>query len=330
MTENISAKELIQQVVKWKKQFMWITIVSALVTGVIVFLIPKQYKSVAILFPARQFSVSKLVIEANAGNQEDYMMFGDADDTEKLMQLLTCDELKIKVADAFDLWHRWKVKDTVFSYHYLKLKWDDMVTIKRTEFNSVRIEVHDYTAMGASIIANGISDYVDSVRFSMNREVSGKVLKIVKDEYETTLSRMKILEDSLDKLRKLGVLHFKEQVKAYSKSYAKAIEKNDGAAVQRLEAKLDTLKKYGSAYQNIHDDLDKYASKYPDIKMKYDEALVNYNTMLPIKFVVEKAKPNEFKAKPKRLVMIALAVVAANLLGLFFLLIKEKFGSTTK
>ena len=330
MTENISAKELIQQVVKWKKQFMWITIVSALVTGVIVFLIPKQYKSVAILFPARQFSVSKLVIEANAGNQEDYMTFGDADDTEKLMQLLTCDELKIKVADAFDLWHRWKVKDTVFSYHYLKLKWDDMVTIKRTEFNSVRIEVHDYTAMGASIIANGISDYVDSVRFSMNREVSGKVLKIVKDEYETTLSRMKILEDSLDKLRKLGVLHFKEQVKAYSKSYAKAIEKNDGAAAQRLEAKLDTLKKYGSAYQNIHDDLDKYASKYPDIKMKYDEALVNYNTMLPIKFVVEKAKPNEFKAKPKRLVMIALAVVAANLLGLFFLLIKEKFGSTTK
>ena len=182
MTENISAKDLINQIIKWRKQLMWITIVTTLVVGLIVFLIPKQYKSVAILFPARQFSVSKLVIEANAGNQEDYMMFGDADDTEKLMQLLTCDELKIKVADAFDLWHRWKVKDTVFSYHYLKLKWEDMVTIKRTEFNSVRIEVHDYTAVGAAIIANGISDYVDSVRFSMNREVSGKVLKIVKQE----------------------------------------------------------------------------------------------------------------------------------------------------
>ena len=330
MTDNITAKDLLQQVVKWRKQFMWITIVSAIVVGVIAFLIPKQYKSVAILFPARQFSVSKLVIEANAGNQEDYMMFGDADDTEKLMQLLTCDELKIKVADAFDLWHRWNVKDTVFSLHYLKLKWEDMVTIKRTEFNSVRIEVHDYTAMGASIIANGISDYVDSVRYSMNREVSGKVLKIVKEEYETTLQRMKVLEDSLDRLRKLGVLHFKEQVKAYSKSYAKALEKNDVPAMQRLESKLDTLKKYGSAYQNIHDDLDKYASKYPDIKMKYDEALVNYNTMIPIKFVVEKAKPNEFKSRPKRLVLIALGVIAANLLGLFFLLIKEKFGRTAK
>lgn len=309
---------------------MWITIVSALVTGVVVFIMPKQYKSTAILFPSRQFSVSKLVIEANAGNQEDYMMLGDADDCEKLVQLLTCDELKIKVADAFNLWKRWKIKDTVFSYHYLKLKWEDMVVIKRTEFNSVRVEVHDYTANGAAQIANGISDYCDSVRFDMNRRVAGPVVKIVKQEYDNTLLRMKELEDSLFKLRTLGVLHYKEQVKAYSKSYAKAIEKNDLAAMKRLESKLDTLKKYGSAYQNIHDNLEKYGAKYPDIKMKYDEALVNYNSLIPIKFVVEKAKPNEFKARPKRLMFIAIAVLAANLMGLFFLLIKEKFAKVSK
>ena len=309
---------------------MWITIVSALVTGVVVFIMPKQYKSTAILFPSRQFSVSKLVIEANAGNQEDYMMLGDADDCEKLVQLLTCDELKIKVADAFNLWKRWKIKDTVFSYHYLKLKWEDMVVIKRTEFNSVRVEVHDYTANGAALIANGISDYCDSVRFDMNRRVAGPVVKIVKQEYDNTLLRMKELEDSLFKLRTLGVLHYKEQVKAYSKSYAKAIEKNDLAAMKRLESKLDTLKKYGSAYQNIHDNLEKYGAKYPDIKMKYDEALVNYNSLIPIKFVVEKAKPNEFKARPKRLMFIAIAVLAANLMGLFFLLIKEKFAKVSK
>ena len=330
MIENISAKDLIIKIAGWKKTFMWITLAAGLATGIIVFIMPKQYKSVAILFPARQFSVSKLVVEANAGNQEDYMMFGDADDTEKLMQLLSSDALKLKVADAMHLWQRWKVKDTVFSYHYLKLKWEDMVTIKRTEYNSVRIEVYDYTADSAAFVANAISDYCDSVRYEMNREVSGKVLKIVKNEYDATLNRMKVLEDSLEKLRHLGVLHFKEEVKAYSKSYAKALEKNDVGAMNRLKAKLDTLQKYGSAYQNTHDNLDKYASKYPDIKMKYDEALVNYNTMIPIKFVVEKAKPNEFKAKPKRMIMILISVIAANLMGLFFLLIKEKFGKISK
>src|SRR3954465_5744013 len=122
MIDNISATELIRRIIQWRKTFMWITIVTVIVTGVVVFLMPKQYKSTAVVFPARQFSVSKLVIEANAGNQEDYMMMGDADDCEKLMQIFQTDEIKIKVADRFKLWDRWKLKDTVFALHYLKQK----------------------------------------------------------------------------------------------------------------------------------------------------------------------------------------------------------------
>lgn len=326
MIEEISAKELILKIFKWRRTFLLITIASALVTGILVFLMPKQYKSTAVLFASRQFSVSKLVIEPNSGNQEDYMQIGDEDDVEKLIQFLSSDALKLKVANAYNLWDRWKIRDTVFGYHYLKLKWDDMVTIKRTEFNSVKVEVYDYTANGAAQIANGITDYCDTVKHEMTKTITTGVLKIVKEEYENTLLRMKELEDSLNVLRKLGVLHYKEQVKAYTKSYAKALEKNDAGAINRLEAKLDTLKKYGSAYQNIHDNLEKYSFKYPDIKAKYDEALVNYNTSLPIKFVVEKAKPNEYKAKPNRLLILSVTVIASNLLGFLFLLFREKFN----
>lgn len=325
MIENISSRELISKIIAWRKKFLWITIVAALVSGVVAFLMPKQYKATAIVFPARQFSVSKLVVEANAGNQEDYLMFGDADDCEKLLQLLTCDELKLRVADAFDLWKHWKIRDTVFAMHWLKDKWDDMVVIKRTEFNSVKVEVYDYTAKSAAILANGIVAYCDSVKFQMNREITGNVVGIVKKEYDSTLARMKVLEDSLDKLRKLGVLHYREQVKAYSREYAKALEKNDGPAMKRLEAKLDTLKKYGSAYTYVHDNLEKYSSKYPDIKMKYDEALVNYNSQMPIKFVAQPARPDEWKARPKRMIIVGVTVIAANLMGLFFLLIRERF-----
>lgn len=326
MIQNISARELMQRIWLWRKTFVWITVVSVLLGGLIVFLIPKQYKSVAIVFPARQFSVSKLVIEANAGNQEDYMQIGDADDCEKLIQLLTSDKLKLRVADELNLWKRWKLKDTTFAYHYLRLKWDDMVAIKRTEFNSVRIEAHDYTANGAAQVANAIVDYCDSVRMDMNRAVAGEVVKIVEKEYHNTLDRMKVLEDSLDALRKLGVLHYKEQVKAYSKEHAKALRKDDKEALRKIEAKLDTLKKYGGAYQNTKDNLDKYSSKYPDIKMKYDEALVNYNSAIPVKFVVERGKPNEYKARPKRFMLLALIVISTNLVGLFWLLIRERIG----
>ncbi|MCE3227479.1 MAG: polysaccharide export protein family [Bacteroidetes bacterium] len=325
MTENISTRELILKVIKWKKVFIISSIITALITGTIVLLMPKQYKSTAVLFAARSFSVSKLVIEANAGNQEDYMQIGDEDDCEKLMQLLNSDALKLKVANAFNLWDRWNIKDTLFSYHYLRLKWDDMVAIKRTEFNSIKVEVHDYTANGAAQLANGIADYCDTVKYEMSKDLTGKVLKIVKEEYDNTLVRMKILEDSLQALRRMGVLHYKEQVKAYSKSYAKALEKGDAAAAKRLEGKLDTLTKYGGAYQIMHDNLERYGAKYPDIKAKYDEALVNHNTTLPAKFVVEKAKPNEYKARPKRTIILLIALLANNLIALLFMLFKERF-----
>jgi uncharacterized protein involved in exopolysaccharide biosynthesis len=324
MIENISARELMLRIVQWRKTFLWITIISIVVGGIIVFLLPKQYKSVAIVFPARQFSVSKLVIEANAGNQEDYMQIGDADDCEKLIQILTSDQLKLKVANELNLWKRWKLNDTTYAYHYLRQKWEDMVAIKRTEFNSVRVEVYDYTANGAAQIANSIVDLADTVRVEMNRTVAGQVLNIVEEEYHNTLGRMKELEDSLQSIRNLGVLHYKEQVKAYSREHAKALEKNDREAIGRLQAKLDTLQKYGGAYQNIKDNLEKYSSKYPDIKMKYDEALVNYKNTIPLKFVVERGKPNEYRAKPQRILILTLIVLSTNLIGLFWLLIRER------
>lgn len=329
MTEGISTKEFLIKIIKWRKVFVVVTVLTILVSGILAFLMPKQYKSTAILFAARQFSVSKLVIEANAGNQEDYMQIGDEDDCEKLIQLLSSDVLKIKVANAFNLWDRWKIKDTTFSYHYLRLKWEDMVSIKRTEFNSVKVEVYDYTANGAAEIANGISEFADTVKHEMTKTVSSQVLAIVKEEYENTLLRMKELEDSLQSLRLLGVLHYKEQVKAYSKSHAQAMGKNDVAAMKRLEAKLDTLQKYGGSYQVMKDNLDKYGAKYPDIKAKYDEALVNYKTILPVKFVVEKARPNEYKARPKRMIIILIAVLANNLIALLFMLFKERFKNFT-
>lgn len=324
MEENISSVDLIRKIVKWRKTFYLVSFVSLVLTGIVVFLIPKQYKSTTILFAARPFSVSKMVIEANAGNQEDYMHIGDEDDCEKLIQLLTSNSLKLRVANELDLWKRWKIKDTTFAFHYLNLKWEEQIKIKRTEFNSVKIEAYDYTANGAAQLANAIADYSDTLRKEMNQALSGEVLKIVKAEYDLTLQRMKELQDSLQLLRNMGVMHYKEQVKAYSRSHAKAMEKGDEKAMKRIEAKLDTLKKFGGAYQNTKDNLDKYGAKYPDIKMKYDEALVNYRSYIPFHFVVERAVPNEYKAKPKRLIILLISLVAANLLTLFVLLLREK------
>ena len=323
---NNSSEQLLIKIIKWRKPIMIASIVAFIISTTIAFLLAPQYKSVATIFPTRSFSVSKLLIEQNIGNQEDYMQIGDEDDAEKLLQILNSDHLKKLVAEKFNLWQRWKVEKDKYAEHYLKLKWENHVRYKRTDFNSIKVEVYDYTANGAAEIANSITDFVDNIKNNMTKDVAEQAYNLVKEEYENTIIRMNVLEDSLQVLRALGILDYKTDVEAYTKSYAKSLEKGGGGSKQ-LEEKLAILKKYGGAYNQVSENLRKYRFKFPVIKAKYDEAEVNMKKSLPFKFVVDKATPNEYKAKPIRWLIILLSTGSAFALTIILLLLGERYKS---
>jgi hypothetical protein len=231
------------------------------------------------------------------------------------------------VAEKFDLWKKWKIEKDAYADHYLRLKWENMVRYKRTDFNSIKVEVYDYTANGAAEMANTITDYVDSIKNTMTREVAASAFNIVKDEYERTITRMNQLEDSLQILRQMGILDYKTDVESYTRSYAKALEKGNTASIKALEEKLNLLKKYGGAYFQISENLRKYRFKFPVIKAKYDEAEINMKNSLPFKFVVDKATPNEYKARPVRWLIVLISTLSAFILCVIFLAISEKINS---
>lgn len=324
---NNTSEQMLIKIIKWRKPIMIASIAAFIISTAVAFLLAPQYKSVATIFPTRSFSVSKLLIEQNIGNQEDYMQIGDDDDAEKLLQILNSDQLKKLVAEKFNLWQRWKIEKDKFAEHYLKLKWDNMVRYKRTDFNSIKIEVYDYTANGAAEVANSITEYVDSIKNNMTREVAQKAYEVIKEEYENTIARMNVLEDSLQTLRQYGILDYKNDVESYTRSYAKALEKGNNSGAKLLEEKLNVLKKYGGAYNQVSENLRKYRFKFPVIKAKYDESQVNLNKSLPFKFVVDKATPNEYKARPVRWLIILLSTTSAFFLTLVMLIVGEKYKS---
>ncbi len=322
-TTHTNEELLILFLRNWKKLVI-VFFGAAIFTGLLTFLFAPQYKSTAIVFAVRNFSVTKLLIEANQGTQEDYMQLGDEDDLEKVLQLINSDDLKLMVANKNDLWTRWKVENDKYALHNLRLKWDDMVKYKRTEFNSLKIESYDYTATGAAEVANSIVSYCDTLKFKMNSGIAKTAFTIIEKEYFSTIQRMNELEDSLQKLRQLGILDYKSDVESYTKSYAKALEKGNSAGIKALSEKLDNLKKYGGRYQLISENLRKYRFKFPVIKSKYDEAFINVSTNIPATFSVEKAKPNEYKAKPQRYLIALVSALSALLIAVLFLLISER------
>lgn len=317
---------LLSKIYKWRKPLLVVTLSAAILSAIASFLISPQYKATAIVFPSRTFSVAKLLVEQNAGNQEDYMELGDEDDAEKLLQILYSTEIRERVANDYDLWTHWKIpRNNSYSAHYLKLKWEEMVSFKRTDYVSIKIDVYDYQSDRAASIANAIVSYADTVKHRMTKEVAKQAFAIVEEEYNHYLNNIRELEDSLQTIRKLGIIDYKSEIEAYSKQMAKSIAKNDAGAIAKLKVKLDTIQKYGMAYQDIQEKLKKYRFKYPVIKGKYDEAFINCNKQLPSKFVVDKAIRNEKKAKPVKSLIVIVSTFSAFLLSLLYLLFKDKF-----
>ncbi len=325
INDNNESIKLLAKMYKWRKPLIIVTLIAAVISTICSFLIAPQYKGTAIVFPARTFSVSKLLIEQNVGGQEDYMEFGDEDDAEKLLQILNSTEIRDRIAKEYDLWTNWKInEDNQYASHYLKLKWDEMVSFKRTDYVSIKIDVYDYEAGRAANIANSIVRYADSVKFRMSKEVAKQALDIIAEEYANTITRITELEDSLQKIRELGVLDYKAEMSAYSKAMAKAVSKGNESAIANIKVKLDILKKYGMAYDDVFENLKKYRFKYPVIKQKYDEALINYSKQLPSKFIVDKAITNEKKARPVRALIVLIPTISAFLIALLYLLFADR------
>ncbi|MBS1650841.1 MAG: hypothetical protein JSU07_02410 [Bacteroidetes bacterium] len=324
MVQKLTSKNILNFIIHYRKLFIKVLPLTFVATYFATFLIAKQYKSTSVIFAARHFSTSKLLIEQNVGNQEDYMQLGDGDDVEKVIQILNTDELKLEVAKRLNLRQRWNLKDTTFALHFLKLKWEEMISIKRTDFNAIKVEAYDYTANNAAQLANTIVSYIDTVRFKMYKEVADKALKIVSNELIHTEAMIKELDDSLQALREIGVLDYKKEVEAYSKAYAKVLGSGNSKNELEIEKKLNVLKKYGGNYLSIEENLKKYRFKYPILKAKYDEALVNSIATLPIKFVVEHAIPNEYKAKPSRVIISSIITASTFIALLLYLLFTSK------
>jgi LPS O-antigen subunit length determinant protein (WzzB/FepE family) len=328
---NNESIKLLSKIYKWRKPLIIVTSIAAIISIIVSFIIAPQFKATAIVFPSRTFSVSKLLVEQNVGNQEDYMELGDEDDAEKLLQILNSTEIRQRVAEEYDLWKNWKIKkDDIYSAHYFKLKWDEMVSFKRTDYVSIKVDVYDYEAGRAANIANSIIRYADSVKFRMSKVVAKEALSIIEEEYANTITRTKELEDSLQAIKELGVLDYKYEMIAYSKRMAKAVAKGDKQSMANLQVKLDLIKKYGMQYDNLFENLKKYRFKYPVIKQKYDEALVNYSRQLPSKFVVDKAVPNEKKAKPVRAIIVLVPTISTFLLALLYLMFADRIVELKK
>lgn len=309
---------------KWRKTILLVCLVSAVVSAAASFLITPKYKSTVVLFPTSTNSISKALINSNAGNNQDILEFGEEEQAEQLLQILNSSLIRNKIIQRFGLAKHYEIEeDSKFKNTYLMKEYEENISFKRTEFMAVEISVLDKDPQMAADMANSIANLLDSTKNEMQKERAKRGFEIVKRNYENIKLEMKILDDSLQKIRQKGVNDYETQAEMLNQELAIQIGKGNKQGIDRIEAKLDTLSKYGGIYVLLRNNLGYMTDQLNRIKGKYDEAKIDAEEYIPQKFTVDNAFKAEKKTTPVRWLIVALSTFSAFLLIILLLIFIE-------
>ncbi len=299
-------KNLFEFIWKWR----WIyglTIILAIIVSIIFsgpdFIKPK-FKSFAIVYPSN------------------LQKYSEESSTEQMLQILQSEQLKLKLIDVFHLYSHYNI-DTKYKYAqtavFNELK--DNVSISKTSYESVKIEMLDYYPDTAKMMVDSIISFYNQII----RKVHNLKYKEVIDLDKKRMDEILYEKDSLGNL----LLKYREKYKLYmpDKQNQKITEKyleNNAKAKELYENMLAH-----SSQINFLDSLVKYQQiRYLEYKTNYEENLLNYQKKITYANIISEPIPADKKSYPIRWVIVLLSVLGAFLFSfialVFFESIQEK------
>jgi hypothetical protein len=295
-------------------------------------------------------------MEESNSDKQDILAFGEEEQAEQMLQILNSDEIREVIISKYDLIKHYGIDtNDDFPQTRLNKEFKENISFSRTEFLSVRIDVMDRNAQMAADIANDIAALLDSMKTKIQRSRSSEALLIIENAYNDKLNSIALKEDSLRKLRELGVMDFKTQSVILNTSYAdvsssyniesarlnalEKIKQSDDTSIintkarmygaearlKELKSQLKTLSDYGGASVSLNAGLDLERQDLSKLKEQFDKLRVDVNQNLTHKFIVNKAVKAEKKSYPVRWLIVLVTVACSLILSMVFILVVERF-----
>lgn len=315
---DLRSNNLFTTIFKWRYHLVIIAVVAAIAGAIFsgpAFIKPRYEANIVMLAPVTN-TISKIIVSDNP-RIYDPLGFGEEEQTEQLLQILNSKDLKNRVIKRYGLMEHYGIDS---STKYMKTKlyeiYDDNVTVKRTKYMGIEVEVLDTDPRLAADIANGIGEIVDSLKFEIQGQRAKETYEIAKKNFLDLKKEITFYEDTLETLNNLGIIEWKEQVERYTEQYAIALRNDNRKGIQNLRNKLDTFEKYGAQFDRVEAFLWNVRDEFYEIKMRYNEAKIDYENIIPAKYIVENAQVPDKKALPIRWLIVVIAMFSALLLGI--------------
>lgn len=311
---------------RYWKPLATLSLIAAIVSAIASFMVREKYLSTVVMFPANSNSISKSLLTQDVTGKNDISGFGEEEQAEQMLQILNSDEIRWKIIEKYDLINHYRINNEE-KYKLTKLykMYESNITYKRTEFQSVRVDVLDFNPDTAAMIANDIAALLDSARNRMQQERARQGLHIVEEEFFKEVNYIQSMKDSLKMLGALGVHDYEKQIEMISQEYYKALANNNASGAKKLEEKMEILGKYGAVQTALSFQLEYETERLVLLRSKYEETKADANQNMTYKFIVNNAYPSEKKAYPIRWLIVVLSVLGTFLLSVLVLVVLENY-----
>jgi len=326
---NLNSTNIILMVWNKRKLLMWVGVIAFVVSIIASFLIKPMFKATAIVYAPITSQVSKeLLTEPVHGG---LTAFGEGEESEQVLQVLSSNTLRDIVIKKLNLMPLWGINpNEKYAKHKTYGIFSENIKFRPTEFSSVEVEVMDATPEMSAKIANTIVQVEDSLMLSIKAQVSQKSLLLVEDQYIQCEQELRSLEDSLSKVMSNGVINLQAQTQEFFRTYAKMVAKNDVAAIKALDKKMEPLKKYGSKYTRLIDEVDLKVKELTLLNESRRIARIEASQKIPSQFVVDWATVPDKKAYPKKSIVVILSTLSALFFAVVSLIVVDFFKRTIK
>jgi uncharacterized protein involved in exopolysaccharide biosynthesis len=185
---------------QWKMIAAFVTIVLIITAALLFFVLPKYYKSVAVVIAANPELADKAHL-FNNNIESLYSTFGNEEDLDRIRGIADLDTTLKLLVDEFNLADYYKVKgNSNQKRHDAILKLRDDITIQKTELYQLRVIVYTKNNELSANIANRLIEIVENMAENIWLSSYKKTLDEINQSKQQLEKQVLSMSDSLKRL----------------------------------------------------------------------------------------------------------------------------------
>ena len=313
MENYFKSANMIDVLAKWKTHLLIIVVIAALLAALfsMPFFITPLYKSYAVVYPA---------------NVESY---SEESETEQMLQILNSQDITDSIIEKFNLAKHYDINP---EYKYFRTallnEYKEKVSISKTPYESVRIEVLDQNPDTAALMVDAVIHYYDKKVSDLHKSKYAEVI----DMYDKQLQKKRNTLDSLkNRMIKLGTEHgiiqYEYESQEIMRGYLKTVYGSNASHINTKEVDrlFKNMQNYGGELVELVRMIEEEATSYVSIKEDYELALRFYNSDLTYSNIVSHPFPADKKAYPIRWLIVIVVALATFVLATLVIFILESW-----